>query len=96
MADISIEIQALKEAEYGEEVRGAFVSCMEKINQVSEDTEKKEELRVDAESKREEAEENRRIAESLRAEAEEARRSAESNRDSAESKKKQTGSRQSL
>lgn len=30
MADISIEIQALKEAEYGEEVRGAFVSCMEK------------------------------------------------------------------
>ena len=41
MADISIEIQALKEAEYGEEVRGAFVSCMEKINQVSEDTEKR-------------------------------------------------------
>lgn len=32
MADISKEVQQLMEAKYGEEVRGAFKSCMEKIN----------------------------------------------------------------
>ena len=30
MADISFEVQQLRDAEYGEEVRGAFISCMEK------------------------------------------------------------------
>ena len=39
MADISVEIEKLRNAVYGEEVREAFISAMEKINQVSEDTE---------------------------------------------------------
>lgn len=33
MADISSEIERLKNAEYGEEVRDAFISCMRKINE---------------------------------------------------------------
>lgn len=32
MADISQEVEQLRNAVYGEEVRGAFISCMEKIN----------------------------------------------------------------
>lgn len=31
MADISQEIDQLRNAVYGEEVRGAFISCMQKI-----------------------------------------------------------------
>ena len=31
MADISEEVSQLRNAVYGEEVRGAFISCMEKI-----------------------------------------------------------------
>lgn len=33
MADISKEIQAFREAEYGEEVRGSMISLAEKVNQ---------------------------------------------------------------
>ncbi len=36
MADISQEVEQLRNAEYGEEVRGAFISCMEKINKDNE------------------------------------------------------------
>ena len=32
MSDISAEVEQLRNAVYGEEVRGAFISCMEKIN----------------------------------------------------------------
>ena len=73
MADISSEIEQLRSAEYGEEVRGAFISCMEKINQVSEETEeaeaarvKVEEDRVEAENIRNEAETDRKQSETVR------------------------------
>lgn len=36
MADISQEIDQLKNAVYGEEVRGAFISCMQKIHEENE------------------------------------------------------------
>lgn len=36
MADISQEVEQLRNAVYGEEVRGAFISCMEKINKDNE------------------------------------------------------------
>lgn len=36
MADISNEVNALRNAEYGEEVRSAFISCMEKIHEENE------------------------------------------------------------
>ena len=39
MADISKEIEKLKHAVYGEEVRGSLVSLAEKNNEVSEATE---------------------------------------------------------
>ena len=32
MADISKEIQAFQDAEYGEEVRGSMISLAEKVN----------------------------------------------------------------
>ena len=35
MADISQEVEQLRNAEYGEEVRSAFISCMEKIHEES-------------------------------------------------------------
>lgn len=36
MADISQEIDQLRNAVYGEEVRGAFISCMQKIHEENE------------------------------------------------------------
>ena len=36
MADISEEVDQLRNAVYGEEVRGAFISCMEKIHEENE------------------------------------------------------------
>ena len=36
MADISKEVEQLRNAVYGEEVRGAFISCMEKIHNENE------------------------------------------------------------
>ena len=36
MADISQEVEQLRNAEYGEEVRSAFISCMEKIHEENE------------------------------------------------------------
>ena len=36
MADISQEIDRLRNAVYGEEVRGAFISCMQKIHEENE------------------------------------------------------------
>ena len=52
MADISVEIEQLRKAEYGEEVREAFISAMEKMNAVSEETEFAEAARVQVEEKR--------------------------------------------
>lgn len=37
MADISMEIEQLRNAVYGEEVRNAFISCMEKIHEENEE-----------------------------------------------------------
>ena len=36
MADISQEIDQLRNAVYGEEVRGDFISCMQKIHEENE------------------------------------------------------------
>ena len=36
MTDISQEIDQLRNAVYGEEVRGAFISCMQKIHEENE------------------------------------------------------------
>ena len=59
MADISKEIEKLKHAVYGEEVRGSLVSLAEKNNEVSEATEAAEKKRVTAETGRVNAEQKR-------------------------------------
>ena len=80
MADISKEIEKLKHAVYGEEVRGSLVSLAEKNNEVSEATEAAEKKRVTAETGRVNAEKNRVSQETARKNAETARAGAESTR----------------
>ena len=95
MADISNEIKIFREAVYGEEVRGGFISLAEKMNEVSEATETAEKKRVTAETGRVNAEKirvsqetDRKNAETDRVSAETARASAESTRTSQESTRK--------
>lgn len=59
MADISNEIKNFREAIYGREVRGSMISLAEKMNGVSEITERAEEKRVSAETNRVNAEKKR-------------------------------------
>lgn len=87
MADISKEIENLKHAVYGEEVRGSLVSLAEKNNEVSETTEAAEKKRVIAEIGRVNAEKTRVSQESARKNAETARVSAESTRASQENER---------
>ena len=95
MADISNEVKIFREAVYGEEVRGGFISLAEKMNEVSEATEAAEKNRVTAETGRVNAEKirvsqetARKNAETDRVSAETARASAESTRTSQESTRK--------
>ena len=66
MADISKEIEALENAKYGKEVRGALVSLAKKNNEVSESTEESEKRRAAAEKNRVEEEQKRNSAEETR------------------------------
>lgn len=84
MADISKELEKLRSAVYGEEVRGAFISVAEKTNEVSEATESEEKKRVSAESARVSAENTRVSQENARKQAETARAQAETGRANAE------------
>ena len=59
MADISNEIKKFREAIYGREVRESMISLSEKLNGVSEITERAEEKRVSAETNRVNAEKKR-------------------------------------
>ena len=88
MADISKEIEKLKHAVYGEEVRGSLVSLAEKNNEVSEATEAAEKKRVTAETGRVNAEKNRVSQETARKNAETARAGAESTRANQETARK--------
>lgn len=84
MADISKELEKLRSAVYGEEVRGAFISVAEKTNEVAETTEAAEKKRVSAESARVSAENTRVSQENARKQAETARSQAETKRAEAE------------
>ncbi|MCI8506908.1 MAG: hypothetical protein HFI67_12070, partial [Lachnospiraceae bacterium] len=92
MANIERELQAILDAEYGEEVRGSIHDAIEAGNQEITEYGRKEEernqaetARVNAENARTSAESKRKTAETARVTAENARKTAEESRVQSES-----------